>query len=213
MEKLVVKAVRRDVIGKQVKSLRREGKLPAVLYGHHINPVPILLDFRDASRALTGLAPSTLITVDVEGDTHQALVREKQRNKITGALIHVDFLAVSMLEKLRSEVNIELIGISPAVKDLDGILVSNVNQLEVECLPQDLPEKIVVDISSLDQIGDAIYLRDLVLSDKIKIMDDMDTVVVSVTAQEAEEVEVEVEEVAEVEPEVVEHGKIEEEEL
>jgi large subunit ribosomal protein L25 len=209
MEKVVLKAVRREIIGKQVKVLRREGKLPAVIYGHHIEPLPILLDARDAGKSLTGLAPSTLVTVEVEGKSYPTLVREKQRNKILGTLIHVDFLAVSMEEKLRANVVVSITGVSPAVKDYNGILVPGLTMLEVECLPQDLPEKVVVDITGLSQIGDTIYVRDLKLSDRVKIMADEDSVIVSVTAQAAEEV---TEEVAVAEPEIIERGKKEEEE-
>jgi large subunit ribosomal protein L25 len=209
MEKIVLKAVRRDVIGKQVKVLRREGKLPAVVYGRHIEPLPILLDTKETSRALTGLAPSTLVTVEVDGKAYPTLVREKQRNKILGNLIHVDFLAVSMEEKLRADVALSVVGISPAVKDYNGVLIVELNMLAVECLPQDLPEKIEVDISGIADIGDAIYVRDLTVSDRVKILDDLDTVVVSVTYQAEEEA---VEEAAVAEPEVIEKGKKEEEE-
>ena len=164
-------------------------------------------------KALTGLAPSTLVTVDVEGTPHKALVREKQRNKITGILLHIDFLAVSMKEKLRSQVYIELVGLSPAIKDFNGVLVTGNDEVEVECLPQDLPERIVVDISILQKIGDGVYIRDLSIPEGVKILDDPDTMVALITAQAAEEVEVVV--VAEVpltgEPEVIEHGKKEEE--
>lgn len=209
MDKVVLKAVRRDIIGKQVKALRREGKLPAVIYGHHIEPFPIVLDAREAGKSLTGLAPSTLVTVEVEGQSYPTLVREKQRNKILGSLIHVDFLAVSMEEKLRANVTVSIVGVSPAVKDYNGILVQELNLLEVECLPQDLPERVVVDISGLDEIGDTLYVRDLKLSDRVKVLADAESVIVSVTAHAAEEV---VEEVAPVEPEIVEKGKLEEEE-
>jgi large subunit ribosomal protein L25 len=193
--------------------MRREGRLPAVLYGHRIDPISIDLDLRDASKSLTGLAPSTLVTVDVEGETHKALVREKQRNKITGVLLHVDFMAVSMKEKLRAHVYVEVVGTSPAVKDFNGVLMNGANEVEVECLPQDLPERILADISNLVKIGDGIYIRDLTIPDGVKILDDPDTMLALVTTQAAEEVvvapvvEVEVGE----EPEVIEHGKKEEE--
>lgn len=210
MDKVVLQAVHRNVVGKQVKSLRRQGKLPGVIYGHHLEPLPILLDAHDTEKLLTGLAPSTIITLDVAGKSFPTLVREKQRNKILGSLIHVDFLAVSMKEKLRADVSLSIVGVSPAVKDLNGILVQGINTLEVECLPQDLPENIDVDISSLNQIGDAIYISHLKLSDRIKILNDEDTLIVSITAQQ--EVEEVAEEIAPVEPEVVEKGKKEEEE-
>ena len=214
MEEVILKANRRSVIGKQVSAIRRAGRLPAVIYGHNIDPISIELDLHDASKSLTGLAPSALVTVEVEGTPHKSLVREKQRNKITGILLHIDFLAVSMKEKLRSQVYIEIIGVSPAIKDFNGVLVTGNDEVEVECLPQDLPERIVVDISSLQKIGDGVYIRDLRIPEGVKILADPDTMVALITAQAAEEVEVvEVAEVAPTgEPEVIEHGKKEEEE-
>jgi large subunit ribosomal protein L25 len=213
MEEVILKAKRRNVIGKQVSAIRRAGQLPAVIYGHYIDPISIELDLHDTSKSLTGLAPSALVTVDVEGTPHKALVREKQRNKITGILLHIDFLAVSMKEKLRSQVYIEIVGLSPAIKDFNGVLVTGNDEVEVECLPQDLPERIVVDISTLQKIGDGVYIRDLRIPEGVKILDDPDTMVALITAQAAEEVEVAA--VAEVaptgEPEIIEHGKKEEE--
>lgn len=213
MEEIVLKADRRTVLGKQVKAIRREGKLPAVIYGHHIQPISIVLDLRDTSHSLMGLAPSTLVTVDVEGVKHRTLVREKQRNKITGTLLHVDFLAVSMTERLRAQVYIEIIGVAPAFKDFNGILVTGLDEIEVECLPRDLPERITADISNLLKIGDGIYVRDLAIPDGVKILEEPDAMVALITAQaaaEEEEVPV-VEEVIGEEPEVIEHGKKEEE--
>jgi large subunit ribosomal protein L25 len=214
MEEVVLKASHRTVLGKQVKAIRREGKLPAVIYGHNFDPIVIELDLRDTSRNLMGLAPSTLVTVDVEGTQHRTLVREKQRNKLTGTLLHVDFLAVSMTEVLRSQVYLELVGVSPAIKDLDGVLVTGMDEVEVECLPQNLPERILVDISGLKEIGDGIYVRDLAVPEGVQILEEPDTMLVLVTAQaveEEEEVPEEVEELAE-EPEVLERGRKEGEE-
>jgi large subunit ribosomal protein L25 len=213
MEEVVLKANRRTLLGKQVKAMRREGKLPAIIYGHHIDPISIVLDLRDTAKSLTGLAPSALVTVDVEGSQHRVLVREKQRNKITGTLLHVDFLAVSMTEKLRSQVYIEIIGLAPAIKDFSGVLVTGFDEVEVECLPQDLPERLVVDVSGLAKIGDGIYVRDLAVTEGVKILEEPDTMVALITAQAAVEEEVApvVEEVVTEEPEVIEHGKKEEE--
>jgi large subunit ribosomal protein L25 len=214
MDEVVLKANHRTVLGKQVKAIRREGKLPAVIYGHHIDPISIVLDLRDASRSLTGLAPSALVTVDLDGSPHKALIREKQRNKITGILLHVDFLEVSMTEKLRSQVYIEIVGLAPAIKDFSGVLVTGFDEVEVECLPQDLPERLVVDVSGLAKIGDGIYVRDLVVPEGVKILEEPDTMVALIAAQAAVEEEVApvVEEVVTEEPEMIEHGKKEEEE-
>ena len=214
MDEVVLKADRRTIRGKQVKAMRREGKLPAVIYGHHIDPISIVLDLREASHSLMGLAPSALVTVDVEGSSHRALVKEKQRNKITGTILHVDFLAVSMKEKLRSQVYVEVVGVSPAIRDYSGVLVTGLDNVEVECLPQDLPERLVVDISGMVDIGDGIYVRDLVVPDEVKILEEPESMVVLITAQAAVEEEVvkEEKEVPTEEPEMVEHGKKEEEE-
>lgn len=208
MESIELKATRRNVIGKQVRALRREGKLPGVIYGHHIESMAILMDLRDTSRGLAGLAPSALVTVNVDGEKHMTLVREKQRDPIIGTLTHVDFLAVSLKEKLRANVYLSLVGVAPAVKTYNAIQVPGVDELEVECLPQDLPERIEVDLSGLAEIGNGIHVRDLQLSDKVKILTDPDIMIVLITAPELEEAAAEE---AAAEPEIIEKGKKEEE--
>ncbi len=210
MEREVLQASRRTVLGKQVGALRRQGKLPAILYGAHIQPIPITLETREAERVLRHMTTSSLVNIELEGQTYPALVRERQRDPIKNHLLHVDFQAVSLTEKIRANVGIELVGISPAVKDWNAILVTPLDELEVECLPQDLPERIAVDVSGLTNIGDGIRVSDLVISDKVRILNDPEEMVVIATAAEAEEVVAEVG--AEVEPEVIEKGKKEEEE-
>lgn len=211
MEKVVFQATKRTVVGKQVRALRRQGKLPAVLYGHNIEPIPLLLDAHDANLVLSHLTTSSLVTVNVDGKEYTALVREKQRDYIKHQYIHVDFQAVSLTEKIRTKVSIETTGQSPAVKNYNAVLITGLDELEVECLPQDLPERIVVDISTLENIGDGIYVRDIVVSDKVTVLDDPDEMVVVAAAAEEEIVEGAVE--AAVEPELsVERGKKEEEE-
>ncbi len=211
MEREVIDAVRRSVIGKQVKALRREGKLPAILYGSTIEPTPVLMDLKSASNTLNRLPGSALVSINLEGENLVSLVREKQRNVLTGTITHVDFQVVSMKEKIRTEVSVEIRGEAPAVKNFNGILVQNVDELEVEALPGDLPERIIVDVSGLTNIGQSVTLRDIAIPEKVTVLDDLDLVLVVVTAPEAEEV-VEVAEVVGEEPEVIEKGKKEEEE-
>lgn len=187
MEKVVLKASRRDVTGKQVKALRRAGKLPAVIYGRHTEPIAISLDAHGAGLALAKLTSSSLVTIEVDGQEYPALVREKQRNYIKGSLLHVDFFAVSLTEKLRANVSVEFTGVSGAVKDFNAVLVHAMEELEVECLPADLPERIVVDVSSLKEIGDSIHVRDIVISDKVRILDDPDSLVAVATYAKEEE--------------------------
>jgi len=187
MEKVVISASKRDVVGKQVKALRREGKIPAVIYGRHTEPVNINLDAHSASLALGKLTSSSLVTISVDGKEYPALVREKQRDYIKNRLLHVDFLAVSLDEKIRTHVSVNFIGVSTAVKDFNAVLVKNLEQLEVECLPTDLPERIDVDISALTKPGEGIRVREVPISDNIRILNDPETMVAVATFAKVEE--------------------------
>ncbi|HSR21683.1 MAG TPA: 50S ribosomal protein L25 [Anaerolineales bacterium] len=189
MEKVVLKATRRAITGKQVSALRRAGQLPAVIYGRHTEPISIALDAHGAGLALGRVGSSSLISVEVDGKEYPALVRERQRDFIRGTLKHVDFLAVSLTESLRAEVRIELTGVSPAAKDLNAVLVTGLHSVSVECLPTDLPDRIVVDISGLREVGDGIHVRDLEVSEKVRILDDPDEMVVVATYAKQEVVE------------------------
>jgi len=138
-------------------------------------------------------------------------------NYIKRNLIHVDFQVVSLTEKIRANVGIVLTGSSIAVKDFNAMLINGLNELEVEAFPQDLPERVVVDIAALVKIGDAIHVKDILLSDKVTVLSSPDEMIVLATAPTKEEVEEvitpEAAVVAEAaEPEVVERGKKEEEE-
>lgn len=187
MEKVVLKAERRDVIGKQVRAMRREGKLPAVIYGRHTEPMIVTLDAHSASLVLGKLTSSSLVTIDLDGKEYPALVREKQRDYIKNRLLHVDFLAVSLTETLRATVSINFVGVSTAVKDYNAVLVTNLQSLDVECLPADLPERIDVDISVLNRPGESIRVRDVKVSDKVQILNDPDTTVAVATFAKVEE--------------------------
>ncbi len=209
MEKVILHATRRSVTGKQVGVLRREGKLPAVLYGHGFETTAILLDLREATRTLAHLTGSSLITIELDGKGHAALVREKQRDYIRNVLLHVDFQVVSMTEKIRAQVPVVITGVAPAVKDFNGVVVTGLNEIEVEALPQDLPQQFVIDIANLVNIGDGIYVRDVVISDKVHIHEGKDEMIVVITAEMGEEPAEEAAE-APAEPEVIERGKKEE---
>lgn len=211
MEEIVFEANRREVIGKKVKQLRRDGELPAVVYGHNIDPISISLDYREASKTLDAISPSALVVLEIEGDKHYTLVRDKQRNPVRRTIIHVDFQAVSLTETVRADVTINLVGEAPAVDTYLGILVPSLEQLSIECLPTDLPESIDVDISGLKEIGDSLLVSDLQAPEGVEILSDPDDVVVVVIAQAAEEVEGEEElELEEgMEPELVDRGEAE----
>jgi len=187
MEKVVLKAEKRDVIGKQVKAMRRAGQLPGVIYGRRTEPINVSLDAHTAALVLGKLSSSSLVTIQLDGTEYPALVREKQRDYIKNRLLHVDFLAVSLDESLRATVSLNFIGVSPAVKDFNAVLVQNLESLEIECLPTDLPERVDVDISSLLRPGDSIRVRDVKVSDKVQVLNDPDTTVAVATFAKVEE--------------------------
>ncbi|MEW6400696.1 MAG: 50S ribosomal protein L25 [Chloroflexota bacterium] len=187
MEKVVLKAVKRDVTGKQVKAMRRAGQLPAVIYGRRVDPIAIALDAHDASLLLGRLTSSSLVTIELDGQEYPSLVREKQRNYIKGTLTHIDFMAVSLTEKIRASVRVEFTGVSLAVKDYNAVFMHGLDELEVECLPTELPERVTVDIAALKQIGDSIHVGDITLGENVRILDAPDTMVAIAAAPKVEE--------------------------
>ncbi|MEA3357381.1 MAG: 50S ribosomal protein L25 [Patescibacteria group bacterium] len=208
MEEVLLQVSKRDVVGKQVKTLRRDGLLPAILYGRGISSIPISINSREANKILSAITSSNLVVLDIDGDKHTTLVREKQRDPVTGEVLHMDFYEISMTEKLRTNVGLEFQGESPAVKELMGVLVTVMESLEIECLPQDLPNQIVADLSTLEEIGDSLYVRDISLPPNVELISDIDGLVVVISPPAVEEIEeVEEVEITEEEPEVIERGK------
>ena len=221
-EQTVLEVKKRTVKGKQVKALRREGLLPGIVYGRigkdQIKPIKIQMDLHEASKTINRLTGSSLVNLMIEGNTYPVILREAQRDVIYGTLKHVDFLAVSLTEKLQTAVPIELIGQAPAEIKMAAVVVTGISELEIECLPQDLPERIEVDATVLVDIDSAIYVKDLVLPDSFDVLTDPEELIAGVTYVTIEEEPEEEEEgeLAElldedVEPEVIEKGKKEDE--
>jgi len=218
MEKVLIKAEKRTITGKKVKNIRLAGKVPAVIYGGKLKSLSISLDKRDTTNTLNKVSGSTILTIDIEGEEHAALVREIQQDYIKGKLLHIDFLAVSLKEKLRTNVSISLVGDAPVLEEYSALIVSGLDQIEVECFPQDLPEVIEVDVSVLEELGAAIYMKDIPTIENVEFLSDPEDLIAVASAikEEVEEVVEEEELLEEVEegaePEVIEHGKMEGEE-
>lgn len=186
MDKIIVEAMKREVTGKKVKALRREGKLPAVLYGYGVESTAIVMDHRTAGRTLSKAESSSLITIQLDGKEYPTLVREKQWDYIRRSLLHVDFLVVSMTEKIASQVRIELIGVAGAVEGFGAILIAGLSEVEIEALPADLPDSITVDVSVIENIGQGIFVRDLVVGSELTILSDPDAMIATATVPAAE---------------------------
>lgn len=213
MEQIELKVEKRTLVGKKVKSLRREGVIPAVLYGPKTEPIPIQCDGRELQHVLARAGGTNLIAVRIgdAGKPKMALARQVQRDAITDRLYHVDFYQVVMTEKVTAEVNIIFIGEPPAVQQKDFMLLQGADSVEIECLPGDLIHSIEVDLSNLE-IDDAIYVKDLQVPDNVTILTDGDELVAKVQhlyiPEEEEEVEEWIEEAPE-EVEVIAKGRVE----
>jgi large subunit ribosomal protein L25 len=199
-QKLV--AEKREGTGKGVaRKLRAAGRVPAVLYGHGMEPVSLSVDSRELLHLFhTGAGTNVLLDLVVDGDAHLAMPREVQRDHIKGRFVHVDFLAVSRDQRLTISVPVRLVGESPGVK-LGGVLEHHLWDVQVECLPNDIPETIEADVASLEDIGSSLKVADLVPPPGVTILTSPEESVVVVQQPQAR---VELEEAAAVEVEAVE---------
>ena len=195
--KVELNAKTRDVFGRKVKEGRKNGLIPAVVYGKGINTSGIWVKELDFIRLIRKSGESTMIELDVEGSKHNVIIYETQKDPIKGAYTHIDFFKVRMDEEIETEVEIVWLGESPAVKEQGGILVKNMDEVTVKCLPAHLPSEIEVDISGLKTFDDHITISDLKISEHVKIDIDPETVVALVTpprsTEELEQLEEKVE--------------------
>ncbi len=187
MEQIAIQATKREVTGKRVKTLRTAGKLPAVLYGHNVENQQLEINEREFVKAFKTAGESTIINLMVDGKTQPVLIHDVQNHYLNDQPIHVDFYAVNMTEKLKVRIPIHFIGESPAVKALGGTLVKNLSEVEVECLPADLPQAFEVDISVLNTFEDAVRLSDLKVGSKVEIIGNLEEQIANVVPPRSEE--------------------------
>ncbi len=163
-------AEERVIIGKKVKRLRREGKVPAIIYGTLLeNPIPITLDSRDTYRTYIDYGNISLIDIQVNGDTHTVYIRALQQHPVTRAAIHAELFAPNLLMRMSASIPVILIGTSP---NLDGVVTQLRDSVEAEGLPTDLPGAIEVDVSSLVEIDDTVWVSDLTMPDGVDLITD-----------------------------------------
>ena len=196
-EQVELAAEKRVVLGKQVQQLRRQGWIPAVMYGHGFAPVHLQFKARSLTQALSQVGGSQLIRIRVKGQKQpeMALMRAVQRDCIRGTLLHVDFYRVMMTERLTTEIPLAIVGESPVLELKEGILLHGISTIEVECLPGDLVDALEVDLSDLVEVDQALYVRDLAVPAGIEVLTDPDEMIVRIAPLEAEEEEEEEEEI------------------
>jgi large subunit ribosomal protein L25 len=214
MPDIVVNAKNRTETGKNTnRRLRVQGLIPGVLYGSAKKPVPVSVSPKEIGsilRSKTG--ENTLFDLDLDGSRRKVILKEFQVEPIKGALLHADFYEVALDKVLQVSVHVELVGTPVGVKVQGGIVDWVTRELEVECLPADIPEKISVDISGLE-IGKHVRVADVAIPDKVQILTEGDVVIAHVVAPRAEEVAAAATEAAPTaeggaaEPEVIKKGK------
>jgi large subunit ribosomal protein L25 len=214
MPEIVISAQKRAETGKNVnRRLRVQGHIPGVVYGHKTEPQSVFVSPKEIGAILRSASgENTLFDLELEGSRRKVILKEYQVEPIKGRLLHADFYEVALDQLLQVSVHVEVTGVPVGVKVQGGVLDFVSRELEVECLPTDIPERIVVDVSELE-IGKHLRVSDLHLPDNVKVLSAPDLVIVHVVAPRAEEVaatpaaEAVPVEGAAAEPEVIKKGK------
>jgi len=168
-------------------AVRAAGQVPAVLYGYGVENQTIQVEARRFDKVLAAAGSTTLVNLSLDGQEHNVLVREVQLHPLKGDALHADFYQVNMEEEVKADVPLTFTGEASAVKDLGGVLVRNIDSLEVEALPADLPREIEVDISVLTNFEIVIKVEDIKLPDGVTVLRNAEDVVALVQAPRTEE--------------------------
>ncbi len=204
MERYGLKAEIREETGKGVaRQLRRDGLLPGVVYGRNRVPQPLVINPDDLKQKMGGNA---IFDLDLNGAQETVMIKEVQRDPVSGEYLHIDFLHITMDEKITVSIPINLTGEAAGVKE-GGVLQQLLREISIECLPLDIPEELTLDISSLD-LGDSLLVSDIEVPEDIEIVTPLEEVVVTIVAPtEMVEEEEEEEEEEFMEPEVIGEGE------
>jgi len=176
---------------RDAKVLRRQGLIPAVLYGHKIKNVELAVPKKEFGKVYQEVGESTMIELDLDSgakkEKRAVLISEVQYDNLASEPIHIDFYQVRLDEKITADIPVHFVGEAPAVKALGGVLVKAIHEVKVEALPQDLPHGFEVDLSKLENFESSIYIRDLATPPGVKVLLSPETVIVSVTPPRSEE--------------------------
>jgi len=188
MSEITLKVKTRDQDSKEsLNSLRQAGQIPAVFYGIKNKPVSLLVDYLPFEKVFAEAGENTVLSLEIGNKKEQVLVKDVQYHPVTDRFLHVDFLAIDVTKKITAMIPFEFVGVSKAVKDEGGVLVKSIDEIEVECLPTDLPKEIEVNVELLNTFDDVIKVGDLEIPDKVEISLKEEDVVATVTPPRSEE--------------------------
>jgi large subunit ribosomal protein L25 len=191
MEQIELNAVKRDILGKKVRFLRRQGITPVHVFGHGIESLALHCDTAILQRVLSQTGQTRIINLKIDGENtpRTVMVREAQQNILKGDLLHVDFYQVKMTEVIDVDVPIVLVGEAPALRNKENMLSQELNELSIQCLPANIPNSIEIDVSSLTEADQAIRVSNIVPGEGVTIVNDPEVMVARIAVQrEVEEI-------------------------
>lgn len=191
MEQIELHVVTRELMGKKSRFLRRQGITPVHLFGYDTEPMALQCETLQLKQVLKTAGKTKLVglRVDKHRKPRNVVVREVQKNALSGELVHVDFFQVSMEEKIKVEVPVVLVGEAPALKSKTNMMVRELAAVEIECLPDRIPESIQVDISGLVEDDQSMQVKDLVLGEGVVALSNPEQVIVRIAPLKIEKVE------------------------
>lgn len=186
---LFLNAKIREIVGNNIQTLRENGLVPAVLYGHKVANINLEIDEIELQKLLAKISESDLIDLIIaDKPSVKVLIHDISYDPLKNTIKHLDFYQVNMKEKITTRIELNFINESPAVKDLGGVLVKTLDAIEVECLPNDLISHIDIDLSFLKEIGSIIRAKDLAIPQSLTLLTDPETVIV-LTEEPKKEIE------------------------
>ena len=175
-------AQKREIFGRKVNGLRKKGLIPAELYGHGVGNLHLSLPEGSFSDVYKEAGEHSIVNVVVDGNTFPVLINSVHKHPITQSILSVDLHKVRMDEKVKTHVPLVFEGDSPAVENLGGVMVKPMSEIEVEALPADIPDSVIVNVAGLTEFDQSIYVKDLGSSGEFEFAADPEAVVVSVSA-------------------------------
>ena len=191
MEGLALKATTRDILGKKTRFLRRQGITPAHLFGHNLKSLALQCNTTELKSIIAQAGTTTLFNLKIgtEKRPRKVLIREIQNDALSQQILHIDFYQIIMTEKIKVEVPIVLVAEAPAMRVKGRLLMQNLTSLSIECSPDKLPPEVKVDLSPLEEVGQAIRVKDLVIDPAIIITSDPNQLIVKISEEAAAKVE------------------------
>lgn len=191
MEQIELQTTNREILGKKVRFLRRQGIIPTHLFGRNVESLALQCDAAQLKQVLKQAGRTRLISLKLDKvkQPRNVVVREIQKNPLTGDLVHVDFYQVSMTEKIKTDIPIVLVGEAPALKSKENMLFQELNNLTIECLPDQTPPSIELDVSLFTEAEQAIHVKDIILGEGITVLIDPEQMVVKISKRHIEKVE------------------------